>query len=236
MIAWIVFWPCLLPAGAQQGRLPLHWAASNEAGLEVVSVLLGVYPDAAGKTDKVRGGVSWVQCAYERLTSVRRNECVHAWIGIFRASRISNSQHPYACIHIFIHACIHTDTYTHTHKHTHARTHTHAHTQPTRTHTHHTHHSSTLSLSNTHRHTHTHTHTHTYTHTRAHILIHAHTHTQTHTYTHTQIYTHACLCTSTQIPTLHTHTNTYMYNMRHVYIHIHTQNMHSCIHIYSSGA
>ena len=38
----------------QIGKLPLHWAAANEASEAVVKALLAEYPDAATEKDEVR--------------------------------------------------------------------------------------------------------------------------------------------------------------------------------------
>ena len=42
-------------------RLPLHLAAANKAGLDVVAALLEVHPEGAKVADKVREGQHGVQ-------------------------------------------------------------------------------------------------------------------------------------------------------------------------------
>ena len=44
--------------------LPLHDAAANQAGPEVVAALLDAYPDAAGEADEVRCGPDVGRCVF----------------------------------------------------------------------------------------------------------------------------------------------------------------------------
>ena len=69
--AYVACWRRSLPPPAQFGRLPLHYAAEQQAGPEVVSALLLAYPDAASKADMVRCGADvgsvWLASAYVLL-------------------------------------------------------------------------------------------------------------------------------------------------------------------------
>jgi len=47
-----------LSAPAQEGKLPLHLALCNKAGLDVVTTMLEVHMDAAAVADTVRAGVA----------------------------------------------------------------------------------------------------------------------------------------------------------------------------------
>ena len=45
-----------MSAFAQKGKLALHYAAANQAEVQVVKALLEAYPAAASKKEQVRGG------------------------------------------------------------------------------------------------------------------------------------------------------------------------------------
>jgi len=58
-----VCFPDIARCLAQDGRLPLHYAAMKQAGAEAVAALLQANPDAASKADRVRSGGDLGCCA-----------------------------------------------------------------------------------------------------------------------------------------------------------------------------
>ena len=60
--AYVYTYICIFvtPAFVQLDYLPLHYAAENQASLEVVSALLLAFPDAASKSNHVS---YWTSCA-----------------------------------------------------------------------------------------------------------------------------------------------------------------------------
>ena len=70
--------------------MPLHLAARNGAGLEMVKALLEAHPEAAQAADEVRGGAAW--------------ETMGLWMCLSERERVS------ACVDLPIHACTHSLT------------------------------------------------------------------------------------------------------------------------------
>jgi len=67
--------------------MPLHLAASNGAGLEVVKALLEAHPEAAQEADEVRGGAAW--------------ETVGLWMCLSERERVR------ACVDWYTRICTH---------------------------------------------------------------------------------------------------------------------------------
>jgi len=68
----------LFVALAQRGFLPLHYAAENKAGLDVVEALLQAHTHAAAVANKVRAGAA--RCGVHSDLCIRMGQtrkCVH---------------------------------------------------------------------------------------------------------------------------------------------------------------
>jgi len=88
--------------------MPLHLAAMNGAGLEVVKALLEAHPEAAQEANEVRGGAAWETVGLWMCVSEGASECMRRLVySNMHAHRVHGMRvRAGACVHIRVQVCM----------------------------------------------------------------------------------------------------------------------------------
>jgi len=96
---------------AQSGQLPMHLAVANQAGPEVVVLLLQAYPDAASKADEVGCEGHMERCVHSVFMCASCMRTCFWFMFIYAYKYTYMNIHIYTYIYIYIYVC----TYIHIH-------------------------------------------------------------------------------------------------------------------------